>query len=114
MAIHVVFTLWAWRVVALVAVLLAVATSKSARFDRSAAIAWAVTAVLLGVYCWMISWHFDLSTPTAFKTQVVAQKLATVVIIAGLLHGSREADRARRQNEVRFRNARQSASVGVV
>jgi hypothetical protein len=64
----------------------------------------------------MITWHFDLSSPTAFKTQVVAQKIATVVIIAGLLYGSRQADRARarRQEEARLWNARQSPSVGVV
>ena len=114
MAIHVAFTLWAWHVVAAVPVLLGIATFKSTRFDRRAPIAWAVTALLLGLYCWMITVHFDLSTPTAFKTQVVAQKIATVVIIAGLLYGSREADRARHQDEDRFRNARQSPSVGVV
>jgi hypothetical membrane protein len=94
MAIHVAFTFWAWRVVTIVAVLMAVASFRSTRFRRRATIAWSVVAALLGVYTGLLDWGPDVGTPDGLTTHVIAQKLATCVVVLGLLYVAREGDRA--------------------
>jgi len=95
MAVHVAFTFWGWRFVALVGALMTVASFRSTLFRRQATVAWLATTIVLAAYAAMLDWGPRLDTPAGFATQVIAQKVATCVIMIGLIYVAREADRAR-------------------
>ena len=92
MAVHVTFTQWAWRIIPLVAALLAVASFQT-RGLRRAAVVWAVLAILMASYAALLSWGPSVATADGLVFQVVAQKIASVVVIAALLLVAREFDR---------------------
>ena len=94
MAIHVAFTIWGWTIVSLVAVHMTLASFQSTRFHRRASVAWLVITALLALYAWLLRWGPDLATPSGFKAQVIAQKVAACVVVLGLMYVAREADRA--------------------
>jgi hypothetical protein len=54
---------------------------------------WLVVATFLAGYAALLSWGPSVTTVDGLVVQVVAQKLATVVLIGGLLFASREVDR---------------------
>ncbi len=100
MAIHLAFTMWGWCIVTLVAVHMTLASFQSTRFPRRGAVAWLVITVLLAAYSALILLGPSLRTPSGYKTQVIAQKIAACVIMLGLLYVARETDRATRAGAV--------------
>lgn len=95
MAIHVRFTMWAWRLVPLVAGLMALASLKSSLFRRRVSLVWSVLAVLLGGYAAFLAWGPNVVSVDGLRAQVIAQKAATVLVTLALVYIAREADRAR-------------------
>ena len=94
MAIHIRFTMWGWRLAAIVATLMAVAAAKSS-FRRRLAVVWTLLAAVLGGYALLLAWGPSLSSVDGLRTQVLAQKVATVLLTLALVYVAREADRAR-------------------
>jgi hypothetical membrane protein len=96
MSLHVSFTVWAWRIVPAVALFLAFASRRNARLRQRAALAWFGTALLLGAYATLLSWGPSVAQPDGLLVQVMAQKAATVFVIAALLIAVGEIERANR------------------
>ena len=94
MVSHVAFTLWAFRIVPIVAALLAIASFHAPGVRARVTIVWVVLAVLMASYAALLNWGPSVSTADGLVFQVVAQKTATVVVVAGLLFVAREFDRA--------------------
>ena len=94
MAIHVSFTMWAWRLVPLVAGLMALASLQSSLFRRRVALAWSVLAALLAGYAALLAWGPSVASAGGLPIQVLAQKAATVFVTLALAYIAREADRA--------------------
>ncbi len=97
MILHVGFTQWAWRIAPAVALFLGFASRHNARLRRRAALAWFGAALLLGAYATLLSWGPSVAQPDGLLVQVIAQKAATVVVIASLLIAVGEIERARRE-----------------
>ena len=95
MAIHVGFTVWAWRLVPLVAALMAVASLQSSLFRRRVALAWSVLAMVLTGYAALFAWGPSVASADGLRAQVIAQKAATVLFALALVYLAHEADRAR-------------------
>lgn len=93
MGLHVGFTQWAWRISPAVALLLGVASKRNARLRRRAAVAWFSTACFLGVYAVLLSRGPSVNHPDGLVVQVIAQKAASVVVIAAVLVAVHEVDR---------------------
>jgi len=110
MVLHVSFTQWAWRIVPAVALFLGFASRHHARLRQRAALAWFGTALLLGAYAMLLSWGPSVAQPEGLLVQVIAQKAATVVVIASLLIAVGEIERANR--EERTANAGSIARAG--
>jgi hypothetical protein len=106
MALHVGFTQWAWRIVPAVALFLGFASRHNSRLRRRATAAWFSAAVLLGAYATLLSWGPSVATPDGLVVQVIAQKTATLIIVASLLIAVREVERAIREDR--------SASAGSI
>ncbi len=94
MAVHVTFTQWAWRIIPLVAALLAVASFQTPGLRPRVAMVWGMLAILMASYAALLFWGPDFGTTDGLVFQVVAQKIASVVVIAALLLVAREFDRA--------------------
>jgi len=92
MSLHVGLTLWAWRIVPAVALLLGMASHRSRRLRPRAAIAWFGTALLLAGYAGLLTWGPSVARPGGLLVQVIAQKLATVVVIVALSLAAKEID----------------------
>ena len=97
MVLHVGFTQWAWRIVPAVALFLGFASRYNARLRQRAALAWFGAALLLGAYATLLSWGPSVAQPDGLLVQVIAQKAATVVVIASLLIAVGEVERASRE-----------------
>ncbi len=93
MAVHVTFTQWAWRIIPLVAALLAIASFQTPGLRARVAIVWVILAILMASYAALLSWGPSLATADGLVLQAVAQKIASVVVIAALLLVAREFDR---------------------
>jgi hypothetical protein len=99
MGLHLAFTLFAFRLFPVVPLLFAIATMRDDRIPPRFAIGWIVLTTTLAAYVVVLGWGPRLATASGLTTQVVAQKLVTVIAIAVLFYQSIEADRlvARRQ-----------------
>jgi hypothetical protein len=91
---HVAFTLWGWRIVPAIAALLAVASLNVAGFGRRVAMTWFVATMFLAAYAALLSWGPRLTTVDGLVIQVIAQKVASVVVLVAMLLVTREMDRA--------------------
>jgi hypothetical protein len=94
MVLHIGFTQWAWRIVPAVALFLGFASRRNARLRHRAALVWFAAALLLGAYATLLSWGPSLTQPNGLVVQVIAQKTATVVVIASLLIAAGEIARS--------------------
>jgi hypothetical membrane protein len=94
MPLHVSFTNWAWRIVPAVPLFLGLASRKRAQLRQRAAISWLGAALLLAAYASLLTWGPSVASADGLLVQVVAQKAATVIIIAAVLVGAAEVDRA--------------------
>jgi hypothetical membrane protein len=110
MPIHVGFTVWAWRVVPLVAACMALASVRSSLIRRRVALVWTVLALLLAGYAALLAWGPSVTSTEGLRAQVLAQKAATVMLVLALLYLARETDSIRETTRAeRLRPA--SASV---
>ena len=95
MAVHLAFTQWAFRIMPIAAAFLAVASFREPRVRAGVGRVWLVLAGLLASYAAILTWGPSVATAGGLVLQVVAQKIATVVVIAALLFVAREFDRRR-------------------
>lgn len=93
MAVHVAFTQWAFRIMAIAAAFLAVASFRVPGVRARVGRVWLILALLLAGYAAILAWGPSVATADGLVFQVVAQKIATVVVIAALLFVAREFDR---------------------
>lgn len=96
MSRHLVFTIWAWRFLPCVALLLGLASRDNARMRPRASLAWFGAALMLAAYAALSSWGPSVAQPHGLLVQVVARKVATVVALAALLIGAGEVKLASR------------------
>jgi hypothetical protein len=96
MALHVAFTVWAWRLVPAVAGLMAVASLQASLLRQRMTLAWSLLALLLAGYASLLTWGPSVASVDGLHVQVIAQKLATVLIVLTLLYMAYEVDRTRR------------------
>jgi hypothetical membrane protein len=94
MTAHIAFTMWAWRITPIIAVLLALASFHSPGLRRRVGMVWLVVATLLGAYVALLTWGPRPTAVEGLVNQVVAQKLATIVVLGSLLFVAREMDRS--------------------
>ena len=85
MDMHVAFTFWGWRIVPVVAGLLAVASFHSPGLPRRVAIMWLVVTILLAAYAALLDWGPSVATVDGLVVQVIAQKAAVVIVLAAVL-----------------------------
>jgi hypothetical membrane protein len=95
MPAHIEFTMWAWRIVAVVAWLMAGAAVRSAVAPRTVQSIWVVVAALLTGYVALLAWGPNVGSQGGLAVQVIAQKAATLVVIVAVLYIARETDRAK-------------------
>ena len=74
MAIHVSFTVWAWRLVPLVAGFMALASIQSPLLRRRVALVWSLLTVLLAGYAVLIASGPSVASPEGLLVQVIAQR----------------------------------------
>jgi hypothetical membrane protein len=94
MPLHISFTFWGWRIVPVVALFLGFASRQNAKLGPRAAIAFFATALLLGAYAAVLDWGPSVTEPHGLVVQVIAQKVASVIVIATLLIAVDAIDRA--------------------
>jgi len=82
MGLHLQFTLWAFRLFPIGAVVLAVASQKARFLPLDVAVGWALLSVILVAYVIVLDWGPRLSTPAGLTTQVVAQKVVAFAIMS--------------------------------
>ena len=95
MAIHVGFTVWAWRLVPLVAALMAAASLQTPLLRRRVALVWSLLALVLAGYAALLAWGPRVASADGLRAQVIAQKAATVLLALALIYLAHETDRAR-------------------
>src|SRR4029077_2977560 len=83
---HVAFTLWAWRIVACVALLLWAAAIRSNVHPRRAAVTSGIVAAMTIGYVALLSLGPTTATSTGLVVQVTAQKAIAVVVVTFLLY----------------------------
>lgn len=94
MDMHIAFTMWGWRIVPVIAALLAVASLNVPGLGKRVAMVWFVAAILLATYAALLDWGPRVVSVDGLVFQVVAQKVATVIVLAAVLLVAREMDRA--------------------
>jgi|SRR5262245_7137241 len=100
MAIHISFTLWGWRLVPLVAGLMALAALQSSLFPRRIALGWSFSALLLGGYAAFLEWGPRVTSVDGLHAHVIVQKAATVLVALTVLYIAHETDYALRAPSV--------------
>jgi len=78
-----------------VAGLMALASLHSSSFRRRVALVWSLLAVLLTGYAILIASGPSVASVDGLRTQVIAQKVATVLLVLAVLYVAGEADHAR-------------------
>jgi hypothetical membrane protein len=98
--LHVQLTFFAFRVFPIVPLLLAVASVRDERISRRLATGWIAMTVVLAAYAAMLGWGPSVTTFAGLTTQVVAQKLVTILVISILFVQSIEGDRLLTRSQV--------------
>lgn len=93
MAVHVAFTQWAWRIMPVVAGLLAVASFRSPGMPQNVGPSWLIVTFLLAGYALFLEWGPSVATANGLAAQVIAQKTIAVVVLTALLFVSHALDR---------------------
>ena len=89
MSLHIGFTVWGWRILALLSFLLGIAAARAGgRYARAAAICFA-TGVLLTMYLTIFMWGPDGDTRDGRMLYVVSQKIAVMIVVGAMLLLSR-------------------------
>lgn len=93
MALHVQFTRFAFQVLPLVALFLAIGAFADAALPRAIGIVWAILFAALAAYAALLQWGPALGTTDALRLYVIAQKVITAFVIVGMLVQSKLAER---------------------
>lgn len=93
MDMHVTFTVWGWRVIALLSLLLGVAGFRAGGAYRRVAYTGLVTGVTLAAYSALFVWGPDGQNPRGLAVHVVSQKVAAIIVLLALISLSRVAPR---------------------
>jgi hypothetical protein len=93
MALHIGFTLFAWRIVAVASLCLTFAFIHVSTFPRRVRLTWAAMTAGLFLYVALLGWGPSPATPDGLLVDVLAQKLITVIVVGALTYLSIEADR---------------------
>jgi hypothetical membrane protein len=94
MALHVRFTLLAFRAFPLVTLLLTLAALRDRALPTRVAVGWGVLTVVLAAYVALLEWGPSGATPRGLAIYVIAQKVVTVASVGIVLWLGAEADRA--------------------
>ena len=81
LGLHIVFTKGAWRLFVVVPLLLFIAARRSSDAPRGVSSAWLFLTVTLAGYVYVLDFGKRVSAPGGLITQVVAQKIITIVAI---------------------------------
>ena len=103
MSIHVSFTVWAWRLTPLVAGFMTLASLESPLFRPRVPLVWLALTMLLGSYAAFLAWGPSVLSVYGLPAQVIAQKVATVLVTLGLFYIANEADRVGAYGSSRLR-----------
>jgi hypothetical membrane protein len=95
LALHIAFTRFAFRAFPLVALLMAVATWRDPGVPRQVPVVWMSFTVALAAYVGVLDFGPRVSAPGGLVTQVVAQKLVTIVAVLTIVYQSYQADASR-------------------
>jgi Na+/proline symporter len=98
--LHVRLTFFAFRVFPLVPLLLAIASWRDAQIPKRFAMGWITLTLVLAAYVVMLGWGPDLTTVEGLTTQVVSQKLVTILAVSILFVQSLEAERIAKRTQV--------------
>ena len=93
MALHVRFTLFAFRIFPLLSALLALASLYSSGVPRRVAVTWAVLTAILAAYVVVLGWGPSPRTVDGLVFQVAAQKIVALAAVSFFVYLSIEADR---------------------
>lgn len=83
--LHIAFTTWGWRAVALLALLLGAALLRAGPHFRAAATTCLVTGAGLAGYTLLFTWGPDLSVESGLRVHVVSQKAAAIGVVSALI-----------------------------
>lgn len=101
MELHVGFTLFAFRVLPLASLLLALASACAAKVPVRVTIAWAGLTGALGLYAGFLSWGPSTTTVHGRTVDVIAQKVITTIVVGTLLYINTATERLARTGVVR-------------
>ena len=85
MALHVQFTLFAFRVLPVAAFLVSVAALRSEHTTRPALVVWTALTALLLIYAGVQTWGPRTATMDGLRVQVIAQKCIAIIVASALL-----------------------------
>ncbi len=92
LALHIQFTLWAFRLFPIVPLLLTVATARSGSFPRRSTIAWLLLTCILAAYVVDLQFGPRVSTNYGLAFQVTAQKIVAVASVLIIVYQGVQAD----------------------
>jgi hypothetical membrane protein len=93
MGLHVQLTFFAFRAFLVSAVLFTLASRRYSAAAPRVWLAWSGLTIALAVYVWIQTWGPHVRDPGGLETQVIAQKLITIVALVVLLYQSVEANK---------------------
>jgi hypothetical membrane protein len=93
LALHIQFTMLAFRVFPLVPVLLALASRYSTAVPRRMSRGWTTLTAVLVAYVVLIGWGPTTATPEGLVVQITAQKIVAMSLVVIFVYLSLEADR---------------------
>jgi hypothetical membrane protein len=99
MALHVQFTLFAFRAFPAVALFFGLASMADHAFPRRVTVAWLMLTVILIAYVGMLGWGPSVETTRGLEIQVTAQKAVSVVAVLVIGYLTYEGDRILVQGE---------------
>jgi hypothetical membrane protein len=88
MALHVGFTLLAWRIIPAAALFMTIASALATDIPRRVTLTWAGLTAALALYVAMLELGPNVSTASGLTAQVLAQKIIAVCVVTGLSYVS--------------------------
>ena len=93
MALHIGFTLLAWRIIPAAALFMTIASALATDIPRRVTLTWVGLTTALALYVVMLELGPSVSTARGLTAQVLAQKMITVCVVAGLSYVNLEIGR---------------------
>jgi hypothetical membrane protein len=93
LGLHIIMTKAAFRLFPLVPLFLFAASLRFGAFPAGVRVAWLFLTVMLAGYVWVLDFGPRVSAPGGLVTQVTAQKIITITVVATFVYLSLEAER---------------------